>query len=62
MYKLIEDGKFDSIKQWLTDKVHKHGKRYKSLDELLEGQVGEKLDPKYFINYLETKYSQLYGC
>jgi carboxypeptidase Taq len=61
MYNLIEEGKFDSIKQWLTDKVHRHGKRYKSLDDLLEAQVGEKLDPKYFINYLETKYKNLYG-
>ncbi|KAG7365004.1 carboxypeptidase [Nitzschia inconspicua] len=62
MYALIEKGQFEPLKAWLTDKVHKHGRRYKSLDDLLEAQVGEKLNPKYFIDYLEEKYSKLYNC
>jgi carboxypeptidase Taq len=62
MYERIEQGEFASLKAWLNDKVHKHGKRYKSLDDLLEAQVGEKLNPKYFLDYLEAKYSKLYNC
>jgi carboxypeptidase Taq len=62
MYEQIEAGKFDQIKEWLTSKVHKHGKRYKSLDALLEAELGEKLNPKYFIEYLDKKYSELYQC
>ena len=62
MYEQIESGKFDEIKQWLTNKVHKHGKRYKNLDALLEAQLGEKLNPKYFIEYLDKKYKDLYQC
>jgi carboxypeptidase Taq len=62
MYEKIERGEFAEIKAWLTNKVHKHGKRYKSLDDLLEAQVGEKLNAKYFIEYLNTKYSELYKC
>jgi carboxypeptidase Taq len=59
----IEDGKFEEIKAWLNTKVHRHGKRYKSLDALLEEQLGEKLNhPKYFTEYLEKKYSSLYRC
>ena len=57
---LIEKGEFGSIKEWLINKVHKHGKRYESLDALLEAQVGEKLNPEYFIRYLTEKYSELY--
>jgi carboxypeptidase Taq len=57
---LIEKGEFSSIREWLTEKVHKHGKRYSSLDELLEAEVGEKLNSKYFIDYLTEKYSDLY--
>lgn len=53
----IEKGQFAEIKQWLTDKVHQHGRRYPSLDALLEDQLGEKLNPKYFINYLTEKYT-----
>eukprot|EP00521_Asterionellopsis_glacialis_P008407 CAMPEP_0195286636 /NCGR_PEP_ID=MMETSP0707-20130614/4021_1 /TAXON_ID=33640 /ORGANISM="Asterionellopsis glacialis, Strain CCMP134" /LENGTH=582 /DNA_ID=CAMNT_0040346303 /DNA_START=17 /DNA_END=1765 /DNA_ORIENTATION=+ len=58
----IEAGEFAEIKEWLTQKVHSHGKRYKSLDALLEDQVGEKLNPKYFIEYLTEKYTDLYKC
>ena len=60
MDELIEKGEFAKIKEWLTKKVHSHGKRYKSLDALLTEQLGEPLNPKYFINYLTTKYSDLY--
>jgi carboxypeptidase Taq len=58
---MIESGNFVEIKQWLTDKVHRHGRRYSSLDALLEDQLGERLNPKYFIEYLTTKYTELYG-
>eukprot|EP00568_Trieres_chinensis_P011407 CAMPEP_0183308062 /NCGR_PEP_ID=MMETSP0160_2-20130417/19719_1 /TAXON_ID=2839 ORGANISM="Odontella Sinensis, Strain Grunow 1884" /NCGR_SAMPLE_ID=MMETSP0160_2 /ASSEMBLY_ACC=CAM_ASM_000250 /LENGTH=522 /DNA_ID=CAMNT_0025471807 /DNA_START=199 /DNA_END=1767 /DNA_ORIENTATION=- len=61
-YEKIENGEFGEIKSWLTDKVHRHGKRYPSLDEMLEDQLGEKLNPKYFISYLTEKYSSLYQC
>ena len=58
----ISRGEFLEIKAWLTDKVHRHGKRYHSLDALLEGEVGEPLNPKYFIDYLTEKYTDLYKC
>lgn len=57
---MIEEGKFDEIREWLRKKVHVHGKRYKSLDDLLLAEVGEQLNSKYFINYLTGKYSNLY--
>ena len=56
----MERGDFQEMKEWLTDKVHRHGKRYSSLDAMLEDQLGEKLNPKYFIDYLTTKYTDLY--
>jgi len=62
MDEMIEKGEFKEIKAWLTEKVHKHGSRYNSLDEHLEDQLGEKLNPKYFIAYLTEKYSELYKC
>jgi len=56
----IEAGRFIEIKEWLTLKVHRHGRRYQSLDELLQDQLGEPLNPKYFIDYLTKKYTDLY--
>lgn len=60
MDELIEKGEFSEIKQWLTAKIHRHGKRYQSLDALLEDEIGERLNPKYFIQYLQDKYTDLY--
>lgn len=57
---MIANGEFTAIREWLTEKVHKHGKRYASLDDLLVAEVGEKLNSKYFIEYLTEKYSELY--
>ena len=56
----IESGDFGPIKDWLREKVHRHGRRYESLDGMLEDQLGERLNPKYFIEYLTTKYTDLY--
>lgn len=60
MYEKVEKGEFEEIKKWLTSKVHMHGKRYTSLDEMLVAQVGEPLTTKYFIENLTQKYTELY--
>jgi carboxypeptidase Taq len=60
MESMIEAGNFSEIQEWLTDKVHRHGRRYESLDALLMDQLGEELNPKYFIAYLKEKYTDLY--
>jgi carboxypeptidase Taq len=56
----IAGGNFVPIREWLTEKVHRHGRRYASLDALLLDQFGEPLQPKYFIRYLTEKYTELY--
>lgn len=56
----MERGEFNEIKEWLSKKVHQHGRRYTSLDALLEDQIGEPLNPEYFLEYLTAKYSDLY--
>lgn len=58
----VKSGEFSEIKAWLTEKVHKHGKRYPSLDAHLEAELGEKLNPSYYIDYLVEKYTDLYKC
>jgi carboxypeptidase Taq len=53
-------GEFAEIRAWLTAKVHQHGRRYTSLDAMLEDQVGEPLNPKYFMEHMTSKYRDLY--
>lgn len=57
---LIRRGDFKPLKAWLREKIHDHGCFYTSMDELLETQFGEKLNPAYFIEYLQTKYAGIY--
>ena len=57
---LIEQGNFVPIKEWLTKKVHRHGRRFPSLDALFLDQLGESLNPKYYIQYLTEKYTDIY--
>jgi carboxypeptidase Taq len=56
----MEQGEFGEIKDWLTQTVHQHGRRYPSLDALLQDQLGEPLNPQYFVEYLTNKYTDLY--
>ena len=43
------------------DVLHRHGSRYVSLDAMLKDQLGEGINPKYFVvDYLTKKYTELY--
>jgi len=57
---LLMKGDFHDIKQWLTKNVHSYGNLYDPAD-LLKKITGEKIDIKHFIDYLDAKYSKLYG-
>jgi carboxypeptidase Taq len=53
-------GEFAPLRGWLTEKVHRHGQRYRAND-LCRRATGEPLDHKSFIAYLRAKYEPLYG-
>lgn len=55
----VRHGKLTKILQWLRKNVHIHGSLYMP-NELVMRVTGEKLNPKYFIDYLEKKYSKLF--
>ena len=57
--KNIETGNFAPIKTWLNDKIHSQGSLY-SPQELVQKITGEALNPKYFTDYLKTKYRAIY--
>jgi carboxypeptidase Taq len=47
------------LREWLRDNIHRHGRIYTSKELLLQ-VTGEDLNPKYYIDYLESKFRQLY--
>ncbi len=55
----IREGKFQPIKQWLSQKIHVKGKLL-STESLLKEVTGELLNPAHFITYLKNKYHAIY--
>lgn len=56
---MICSGDFEPIKAWLTEQIHRHGKMKQPL-EMIEQVTGEGLNPNYLINYLTSKYQDIY--
>ncbi|QLK27709.1 carboxypeptidase M32 [Natrinema zhouii] len=55
----IREGEFDELNGWLREHVHQHGKRYVT-PELIERATGEGLTADHFLEYVESKYGELY--
>ncbi len=52
-------GEFGRLLTWLREKIHVHGKMY-SAQELVKNATGEKLNSKYFADYISRKYGEIY--
>ena len=57
---LVRRGDFSKILEWLRENIHQHGMVYPAAD-LCKRVTNEDLNPDYFTNYLESKYSGIYG-
>ena len=56
----IRNGNLQPMWDWMTEHVHRHGRRYPT-DELVEEATGEPLTATYFLDYAEEKFGELYG-
>lgn len=56
----IEQGKFDTLRGWLRDHVHRFGKKYNT-HQIVERATGQPLTIAPYVNYLTCKYGELYG-
>jgi carboxypeptidase Taq len=56
----IASGKFDTLLTWLNENIHKHGRKFTS-DELTRRLTGEGIQSRYYMEYLEKKYGEIYG-
>ena len=55
----IRSGDLRPITGWLEEHIWKFGSLYDPM-ELLERALGEPFDPKYFTDYLEQKFTEIY--
>ncbi|MBO4849166.1 MAG: carboxypeptidase M32 [Clostridia bacterium] len=56
---LIRGGRIPAVTAWLGERIHRYG-RTKTPAELIRICTGEDPDPRYYIDYLTKKYSELY--
>jgi carboxypeptidase Taq len=55
----IADGDLKTLREWLREKIHRVGRSI-SAEELMISVTGRPLSAQPFIDYLETKYGELY--
>mmetsp|Transcript_13297 Transcript_13297/g.46001 ORF Transcript_13297/g.46001 Transcript_13297/m.46001 type:complete len:562 (+) Transcript_13297:30-1715(+) len=58
---MVAKGDLKPLREWLRAKIHSQGSLHASADELCEAVTGKPLDPQVYVDYLNTKYSALYG-
>lgn len=56
----IANGKFNNVKKWLIENIYSYGNLYDP-SELIKKISGEEIKIKPYSNYLNEKYSRLYG-
>jgi carboxypeptidase Taq len=56
----IARGELVPLRDWLQRKVHRPGRMYPAA-ELIKRATGRKPSPKPFLDYIETRFGELYG-
>jgi len=60
LYRRFESGDFLTLREWLREKIHRHGLHYRA-KQLCERVTGKPLSHKPLIDYMKAKYGELYG-
>lgn len=60
IYYQFRQGEFMALTEWMKEKIHVHGKKFMP-QELVEKVTGSKIDPAPYMQYLTTKYGEIYG-
>jgi carboxypeptidase Taq len=55
----IRQGQFDTLRGWLTENIYRYGSKYTE-PELVQRVTGGPVRIEPYINYLKTKYGELY--
>ncbi len=59
LYAQFARGEFQPLRDWLREKIHRHGQRY-SAAELVKRVAGQELSSAPLVAHLKAKYGELY--
>lgn len=60
LHEMFQRGEFQPLKQWLTEQIHRHGRRYDA-PRLVEVVTGKPLSSDPLLRHLRAKFGPLYG-
>jgi carboxypeptidase Taq len=61
LYDQFEQGEFSTLRDWLRENLHRHGRKF-TPRETLERVAGTgSIDPAPYVRYLRTKLGEIYG-
>lgn len=60
LYAQFERGKFMPLREWLREKLHRHGRKF-TPKETLQRVVGGSIDVAPYIRYLKAKFGEIYN-
>ena len=55
----IESGEFSNLLSWLQENIYRHGRKY-TADDLVRRITGNSLTIEPYVDYLRTKFGELY--
>jgi carboxypeptidase Taq len=56
----IASGQFRELLGWLRGKIHRHGRKFTAV-ELLRRVTGREFEAQSYLEYIRSKYSDIYG-
>ncbi|MGH2927900.1 MAG: carboxypeptidase M32, partial [Solirubrobacteraceae bacterium] len=57
----FERGEFGALRDWLRERLHRHGRKFTPM-ETLERAIGtDRIDPEPYVRYLRAKLGAIYG-
>ena len=57
----FEQGEFGSLRDWLRENLHRHGRKFTPLETLERVSGAPKIDPEPYVRYLRSKLGEIYG-
>jgi carboxypeptidase Taq len=57
----IRRGEFAPLREWLREHLHRHGRKFTPKETLKIATGTDTIDVGPFVNYLRTKFGEIYG-
>ncbi|HEY4348642.1 MAG TPA: carboxypeptidase M32 [Gaiellaceae bacterium] len=57
----FERGEFDSLRVWLAERLHRHGRKFTPMETLDRAIGTDRIDPEPYVRYLQGKIESIYG-